>query len=66
MTFLARRFNSFVASSSSRAARTWSRTYAQHVPKSRKVYDSADEAVKDIKTGDILLSGGEFRVPLKR
>lgn len=27
-------------------------------PKSRKVYDSADEAVRDVKSGDILLSGG--------
>lgn len=26
--------------------------------KKRKVWDSADEAVKDVKTGDILLSGG--------
>ena len=27
-------------------------------PKRRKVWDSADEAVKDVKTGDVLLSGG--------
>lgn len=27
-------------------------------PKSHKVYDSAAEAVKDVKSGDILLSGG--------
>lgn len=26
--------------------------------KGRKVWDSADEAVKDVKTGDVLLSGG--------
>lgn len=60
MTILSRRFNSLVASTSSRAGRTWIRTYAQHVPKSHKVYESADEAVKDVKSGDILLSGGEL------
>ncbi|KAF8522262.1 3-oxoacid CoA-transferase [Hysterangium stoloniferum] len=28
------------------------------IPKVKKVWDSADEAVKDVKSGDILLSGG--------
>ncbi|TFY83242.1 hypothetical protein EWM64_g772 [Hericium alpestre] len=28
------------------------------VPKTKKVWDSVDEAVKDVKTGDVLLSGG--------
>jgi hypothetical protein len=28
------------------------------VPNKRKVWDSADEAVKDVKSGDIVLSGG--------
>ena len=56
MPFLARRINSLAASTSARALRT----YASLVPKSRKVYDSAEEAVKDVKSGDILLSGGEF------
>jgi hypothetical protein len=58
MPFLTRRINSLVASTSSRA---WQRSYASLVPKSRKVYDSAEEAVKDVKSGDILLSGGESR-----
>ncbi|KAH7927093.1 3-oxoacid CoA-transferase [Leucogyrophana mollusca] len=46
-----------------------SRTFALHVrirhysvagqaPKKRKVWDSVDEAVADVKSGDILLSGG--------
>ena len=36
------------------------RLYAQvgTPPKSHKVYDSAAEAVKDVKSGDIVLSGG--------
>ena len=36
------------------------RSYAQvgTPPKSHKVYDSAAEAVKDVKSGDIVLSGG--------
>jgi hypothetical protein len=37
------------------------RTYATavgHRSKSQKVYETADEAVKDVKSGDILLSGG--------
>jgi hypothetical protein len=29
------------------------------------VYDSAAEAVKGVKSGDIVLSGGEFVVPLR-
>ncbi|KAA1471078.1 3-oxoacid CoA-transferase [Dentipellis sp. KUC8613] len=28
------------------------------VPKTKKVWDSVDEAVKDVKSGDVLLSGG--------
>lgn len=28
------------------------------IPKKTKVWDSADEAVKDVKSGDIILSGG--------
>lgn len=28
------------------------------VPNKRKVWDSVDEAIKDIKSGDVLLSGG--------
>lgn len=28
------------------------------VPRKRKVWDSVDEAIKDVKTGDVLLSGG--------
>jgi 3-oxoacid CoA-transferase len=60
MPILTRRINSLVISTTSRASRTVFRTYSQHVPKSHKVYASADEAVKDVKSGDILLSGGEF------
>jgi hypothetical protein len=30
------------------------------VPKKRKVWDSVDEAVKDVKTGDIVLAGGSW------
>jgi 3-oxoacid CoA-transferase len=43
------------------------RFYAQvgTPPKSHKVYDSAAEAVKGVKSGDIVLSGGEFVVPLR-
>ncbi|GHJ90435.1 hypothetical protein NliqN6_6837 [Naganishia liquefaciens] len=39
---------------------TQTRSYAQvgTPPKSHKVYDSAAEAVKDVKSGDIVLSGG--------
>lgn len=29
------------------------------VPNKTKVWDSVDEAVKDVKSGDVLLSGGE-------
>lgn len=29
------------------------------VPNKRKVWGSADEAVNDVKSGDVLLSGGE-------
>lgn len=38
------------------------RFYAQvgTPPKSHKVYDSAAEAVKGVKSGDILLSGGAY------
>ena len=28
------------------------------VPRKRKVWDSVDEAIKDVKSGDTLLSGG--------
>ena len=28
------------------------------VPTKRKVYDSVEEAIKDVKSGDVLLSGG--------
>ena len=40
---------------------TQTRSYAQvgTPPKSHKVYDSAAEAVKDVKSGDIVLSGGK-------
>lgn len=34
------------------------------LPKRTKVWDSIDEAVKDVKSGDILLSGGMSR-PLR-
>src|ERR1700753_418806 len=30
------------------------------VPRKRKVWDSVDEAIKDVKSGDTLLSGGSF------
>mgnify|MGYP002402594563 FL=1 len=33
-------------------------------PKTSKVWASADEAVRDVKSGDILLCGGEFRIDL--
>ncbi|EIN07523.1 3-oxoacid CoA-transferase [Punctularia strigosozonata HHB-11173 SS5] len=39
----------------------WSaRTYSTpvNVPQRKKVWDSVDEAVKDVKSGDVLLSGG--------
>ena len=36
------------------------------VPKKRKVWDSVDEAIKDVKSGDILLSGGAFSTPPAR
>ena len=29
-------------------------------PRKTKVWDSVDEAVKDVKSGDIILSGGAF------
>ena len=32
------------------------------VPKKRKVWDSVDEAVGDVKSGDVLLCGGVFVV----
>lgn len=32
-------------------------------PQKSKVWDSVDEAIKDVKSGDILLSGGEFILP---
>ena len=31
---------------------------ARDAPRKTKVWDSVDEAVKDVKTGDIILSGG--------
>lgn len=33
------------------------------IPRKTKVWDSVDEAVSDIKEGDVLLSGGECSVP---
>jgi len=30
------------------------------VPRKRKVWESVDEAIKDVKSGDTLLSGGSF------
>lgn len=35
-------------------------------PKKTKVWDSVDEAVKDVKTGDMILSGGTSRFRLMR
>ena len=32
------------------------------MPSKKKVWDSVDEAVKDVKSGDIILSGGASRV----
>jgi hypothetical protein len=32
------------------------------VPKRRKVWDSVDEAVRDVKSGDTLLCGGAYRL----
>lgn len=32
------------------------------VAATRKVWDSADEAVKDVKSGDVILSGGGSRI----
>ncbi len=32
------------------------------IPKKTKVWDNIDEAVKDVKSGDVLLSGGELDV----
>jgi 3-oxoacid CoA-transferase len=40
---------------------TYATVNSAPIPKSRKVYDSVDEAVKDVKSGDVLLSGGESR-----
>lgn len=31
------------------------------LPKKRKVWDSVDEAVRDVKSGDVILSGGKSR-----
>jgi hypothetical protein len=36
---------------------------ADSIPKSRKVFDSADDAVKDIQSGSTVLSGGMFCLP---
>ena len=36
------------------------------IPKKSKVWDSVDEAVKDVKTGDMILSGGTSRFRLMR
>ena len=30
----------------------------EHLPNKRKVWDSVEEAIQDVKSGDILLSGG--------
>lgn len=30
------------------------------IPKKSKVWKSADDAVKDVKSGDIVLSGGQY------
>lgn len=35
---------------------------ASPVPRKTKVWDSVDEAVKDVKSGDILLCGGELEL----
>lgn len=32
------------------------------VPSKKKVWDSVDEAIADVKSGDVLLSGGEWTV----
>lgn len=39
--------------------KTYSTVVDIPVPNKKKVWDSADEAVKDVKPGDVLLSGGE-------
>ena len=39
------------------------RKYSTEPPKKSKVWSSADEAVKDVKSGDVLLCGGELPVP---
>ena len=45
---------------SSRTLRCFSVAAETPVPRKRKVWDSVDEAIKDVKSGDTLLSGGSF------
>lgn len=47
-----------VTATSRFSLRLYSIAVDSHTPKKSKVWESADEAVKDIKSGDILLCGG--------
>ena len=40
------------------ALRYYSVVHHVPVPKKRKVWESIDEAIQDVKSGDVLLSGG--------
>ena len=40
--------------------RAYSVVSGEHVPSKRKVWDSVDEAIADVKSGDVLLSGGMY------
>ena len=37
------------------------RCYSTPTPTKSKVWDSVEEAIKDVKSGDTLLSGGKYR-----
>jgi 3-oxoacid CoA-transferase len=41
-------------------SRLYSLRVQSSVPKRSKIWESAEEAVKDVKSGDVLLSGGAF------
>ena len=41
------------------AGRAYSTAAPGAVPKKKKVWDSVDEAIADVRSGDVLLSGGE-------
>jgi 3-oxoacid CoA-transferase len=57
---VARAYKSATRSALAGTLRLYSTPTELPVPNKKKVWDSVDDAVKDVKTGDTLLVGGEL------